>query len=79
MQVLTVKYLIFMCILCFRDKVNDEDSRSILKMACDLIVLILTGDACMDVLYDEGNGKTYQNMFTWLDSNDSDLLSTGKY
>ncbi|KAF7278650.1 visceral mesodermal armadillo-repeats [Rhynchophorus ferrugineus] len=61
----------------YRDKVNDEDSRSILKMACDLIVLILTGDACMDTLYDEGNGKTYQNMFTWLDSSDSDLLSTG--
>lgn len=46
-------------------------------MACDLIVLILTGDSCMDLLYSEGKGKTYRNMLTWLDSDDPDLLSTG--
>lgn len=47
-------------------------------MACDLIVLVLTGDACIDELYNCGSGKTYLNMLTWLDSDDSDLLSTGK-
>lgn len=47
-------------------------------MACDLIVLVLTGDSCIDDLYYCGNGKTYLNMLTWLDSDDSDLLSTGK-
>ncbi|XP_066151798.1 GTPase-GDP dissociation stimulator vimar [Euwallacea fornicatus] len=61
----------------YRDKVNDEDSRAVLKIACDLIVLILTGDSCMDELYNDGKGKMYCNMLTWLDSDDSDLLSTG--
>ncbi|KAL1489153.1 hypothetical protein ABEB36_014094 [Hypothenemus hampei] len=61
----------------YRGEVEDEDGRSVMKMACDLIVIILTGDSCMDLLYDEGKGKTYTNMLTWLDSNDSDLLSTG--
>ncbi|XP_050297947.1 GTPase-GDP dissociation stimulator vimar [Anthonomus grandis grandis] len=61
----------------YRDKVNDEESRAIMKMACDLIVLVLTGDSCMDILYNDGKGQTYLNMLTWLDSTDSDLLSTG--
>lgn len=57
--------------------VNDEESRSVLKMACDLIVLILTGDDSMEMLYGEGKGKVYQQMVFWLNSEDVDLLSTG--
>lgn len=61
----------------YRDKVNDDDGRSVLRMACDFIVLTSTEDACMNLLYNEGKGKTYQNMLTWLNSDDADLLSTG--
>ncbi|KAJ8974608.1 hypothetical protein NQ317_019353 [Molorchus minor] len=69
--------LLFELIEKHRHKVNDEESRSVLKMACDLIVIILTGDYCMHILYDNGKGEVYLNMVTWLDSDDSDLLSTG--
>ncbi|KAJ8915841.1 hypothetical protein NQ315_004654 [Exocentrus adspersus] len=46
-------------------------------MACDLIVIVLTGDDCMYLLYNSGEGKVYLNMISWLDSDDVDLLSTG--
>lgn len=60
-----------------RSRVNDEDSRAVLKMACDILVLILTSDDCMNILYNNGKGKMYENMLKWLDSNDLDLLSSG--
>ncbi|RZC32954.1 rap1 GTPase-GDP dissociation stimulator 1-B [Asbolus verrucosus] len=69
--------LVFELIEKYRNQVNDEESRSVMKMACDLIVIILTGDDCMYLLYNNGKGKVYENMVTWLDSDDSDLLSTG--
>ncbi|CAG9767174.1 unnamed protein product [Ceutorhynchus assimilis] len=69
--------LLFHLIEKYKDKANDEEGRALLKQACDLIVIILTGDACMDLLYNDGKGKTYQNMLVWLDSKDSDLLTTG--
>jgi hypothetical protein len=31
----------------------------------------------MYLLYNNGQGKVYENMITWLDSDDPDLLSTG--
>lgn len=31
----------------------------------------------MHLLYDNGNGKVYQNMVSWLDTDDIDLVSTG--
>ncbi|XP_060522206.1 GTPase-GDP dissociation stimulator vimar [Cylas formicarius] len=69
--------LLYNLIEKYRDKLDsDADCRSVLRMACDVIVLVLTDDACMNLLYDEGRGKTYENMLTWLDSEDPDLLST---
>ncbi|KAI4470821.1 rap1 gtpase-gdp dissociation stimulator 1 [Holotrichia oblita] len=61
----------------YGNQVDDEDSRAALKLACDLIVLILTGDDAMKYLYDNGNGKVYRQMMSWIDSQDSDLVSTG--
>lgn len=69
--------LLFERIEEYRHQVNDEDSRSVLKMACDFIVMILCGDDCMNLLYNSGQGKVYKNMITWLNSEDNDLLSTG--
>lgn len=31
----------------------------------------------MDLLYNKGNGDVYRNMLSWLQSHDSDLLTTG--
>lgn len=69
--------LVFELIEKYRNQVNDDETRSVMKMACDMIVIILMGDECMELLYDKGKGKVYQNMVTWLDSDDPDLLSTG--
>ncbi|KAF5299710.1 hypothetical protein FQA39_LY11505 [Lamprigera yunnana] len=69
--------LVYNLVEQYKDQVDDEDSRSTLKMACDIIVLILTGDGPMDHLYDNGNGILFKNMLTWLNSDDFDLLSTG--
>ncbi|XP_056634995.1 GTPase-GDP dissociation stimulator vimar [Diorhabda sublineata] len=69
--------LLFERIEEYRHQVNDEDSRSVLKMACDFMVMILCGDDCMNLLYNNGQGKVYKNMITWLNSEDNDLLSTG--
>ncbi|XP_018335360.1 rap1 GTPase-GDP dissociation stimulator 1 [Agrilus planipennis] len=69
--------LVFQLIEQYKSQIDDEDSRLLLKSACDLIVLILTGDESMEYLYDKGNGKLYQNMLLWLDSDDIDLKSTG--
>ncbi|XP_043274089.1 rap1 GTPase-GDP dissociation stimulator 1-B [Venturia canescens] len=55
---------------------TDEETRSILKVACNLIVLILTGDESMNLLYDGSNGKVYKKLVEWLDSTDEDLQVT---
>lgn len=68
--------LLFDLIQEHRHEVNDEDRRSILKMACDVIVIILTEDECMYLLYNNGEGKLYNSLISWLDIEDPDLLST---
>ncbi|EFN75447.1 Rap1 GTPase-GDP dissociation stimulator 1-B [Harpegnathos saltator] len=55
---------------------NDEETRSILKVACNLIVLILTGDDSMNFLYDNSKGPVYRKLVEWLESDDEDLQIT---
>lgn len=55
---------------------TDEETRSILKVACNLIVLILTGDDSMNFLYDNGKGPVYRKLVEWLESVDEDLQIT---
>ena len=55
---------------------TDEETRSVLKIACNLIVLILTGDDSMNYLYDESNGVAYKKLIEWLESEDKDLQIT---
>ncbi|KAF2883959.1 hypothetical protein ILUMI_22217 [Ignelater luminosus] len=69
--------LVYELVEKYKDRVDDEESRAALKMACDIIVLVLTGDEPMDLLYNNGNGIVYKNMLSWLNSDDFDLLSTG--
>ncbi|XP_012214693.1 GTPase-GDP dissociation stimulator vimar isoform X2 [Linepithema humile] len=54
----------------------DEETRSILKVACNLIVLILTGDDSMNFLYDNSQGPVYKKLVEWLESIDEDLQIT---
>ncbi|XP_044760544.1 rap1 GTPase-GDP dissociation stimulator 1-B [Coccinella septempunctata] len=67
---------IFELIEKYKGLIEDEESRSILKMACDLINNILIEDESMQLLYNEGQGKVYKNCVQWLDSTDEDLLAT---
>ncbi|XP_058829953.1 GTPase-GDP dissociation stimulator vimar isoform X3 [Topomyia yanbarensis] len=53
---------------------NTDEARVLMKLACDLIVLILTGDKSMHYLY---NTPLLKYMEDWLDSYDVELLTTG--
>lgn len=57
--------------------VDDDEARNLMKTACDLIVLVLTGDNSMNALYAEGKGQVFQSMVSWLSSEDEDLQITG--
>lgn len=57
--------------------VEDDETRNLLKMACDLIIIILNGDESMNLLYADGKGKVFQGMVSWLTSTDDDLQITG--
>ncbi|XP_055611470.1 GTPase-GDP dissociation stimulator vimar [Uranotaenia lowii] len=53
---------------------NTDEARVLMKLACDLIVLILTGDKSMHYLY---KTPLLKYMEDWLDSTDVELLTTG--
>ncbi|XP_052892393.1 GTPase-GDP dissociation stimulator vimar [Anopheles moucheti] len=53
---------------------NTDEARVLMKLACDLIVLILTGDKSMHYLYSTPLLKCMED---WLDSYDVELLTTG--
>ncbi|KAL1390288.1 hypothetical protein pipiens_003184 [Culex pipiens pipiens] len=53
---------------------NTDEARVLMKLACDLIVLILTGDKSMHYLY---TTPLLKYMEDWLDSSDVELLTTG--
>ncbi|XP_076622029.1 visceral mesodermal armadillo-repeats isoform X2 [Colletes latitarsis] len=55
---------------------TDEETRLSLKLACNLIVLVLTGDESMNYLYDNNNGIVYKKLIQWLESKDKDLQIT---
>ncbi|XP_014476642.1 PREDICTED: rap1 GTPase-GDP dissociation stimulator 1 isoform X2 [Dinoponera quadriceps] len=55
---------------------NDEETRCVLKVACNLIILILTEDDSMNLLYDDSKGSVYKKLVEWLESNDEDLQLT---
>ncbi|KAK0182586.1 hypothetical protein PV327_000711 [Microctonus hyperodae] len=56
----------------------DEESRVILKDACDFVVFIMTGEESMNLLYADGKGTVYVKLVEWLemDNCDEDLRLT---
>ncbi|XP_077291236.1 visceral mesodermal armadillo-repeats [Arctopsyche grandis] len=54
----------------------DEETRELMKLACDLIALILTGDESMNILYADGSGEFYLSMIDSLSSDDVELAIT---
>ncbi|VEN49595.1 unnamed protein product [Callosobruchus maculatus] len=57
-------------------EVENEDHKTVFQCACDIIVITLTEDECMNLLYNNGNGKMYKNVVSWLNTSDEKLLST---
>uniref|UniRef100_A0A0A9YZP0 Rap1 GTPase-GDP dissociation stimulator 1-B n=2 Tax=Lygus hesperus TaxID=30085 RepID=A0A0A9YZP0_LYGHE len=55
---------------------DDDETRNLLKMACDLIVTILNGDASMELAYNNGKGRVFEGLYQWLSSPDDDLQVT---
>ncbi|XP_038210776.1 rap1 GTPase-GDP dissociation stimulator 1-B [Zerene cesonia] len=55
---------------------DDTQVEGIVKQACYLIILILTGDDAMPILYKDGVGEVYLTMVKWLDSPNHHLLGT---
>ncbi|BFG06166.1 rap1 GTPase-GDP dissociation stimulator 1 [Drosophila madeirensis] len=58
----------------YKTLASTSEARALMKLACELIVLILTGDESMHYLY---TTTLLKNMVDWLDSSDIDLLTTG--
>lgn len=58
----------------YKNFANTDEARVLMKLACDLIVLILTGDKSMHYLY---TTPLLKYMEDWLDSSDVELLTTG--
>ncbi|XP_015918634.1 rap1 GTPase-GDP dissociation stimulator 1 [Parasteatoda tepidariorum] len=50
---------------------------NVCKTVPDLVILILTGDASMEHLWNDGQGVVYKETLSWLKSNDENLLIAG--
>lgn len=58
----------------YKTLASTNEARALMKLACDLVVLILTGDESMHYLYTTPFLKYIED---WLQSCDTDLLTTG--
>lgn len=54
-----------------------EEKQSVVKTVCDLTVLVLTGDASMRHVYQNGSGPIYKAIMSWLQADDDNLRVAG--
>lgn len=59
------------------EKKPHEGCQHIFKTACDLIILVLTGDSSMEFLYMDGNGPVYKETMSWMSSSNDCLQIAG--
>ncbi|CAH2233110.1 jg13975 [Pararge aegeria aegeria] len=55
---------------------EDNEIDTVMKHACDLIIMVLTGDEAMDSLYADGEGEVYRSAVRWLRAGSHQLLAT---
>lgn len=60
-----------------RDDQNDELVKQRVQSSADMIVMLLTEDESMKVLFDEGNGTILKACISWLSSGDPHLEISG--
>ncbi|KAJ7373112.1 Rap1 GTPase-GDP dissociation stimulator 1 [Desmophyllum pertusum] len=56
---------------------EDESLKERMQSAADMIVMLLTEDDSMKVLFDDGNGSVYKLCVSWLSSEDQHLEISG--
>ncbi|KAL5018526.1 hypothetical protein ScPMuIL_004248 [Solemya velum] len=56
---------------------HDDESQQSVKMASDLLVLLLTGDKSMEVLFGDGEGPVFVESVKWLESDNHHLQLSG--
>ncbi|KAJ7373122.1 Rap1 GTPase-GDP dissociation stimulator 1 [Desmophyllum pertusum] len=56
---------------------EDESVKERMQSAADMIVMLLTEDDSMKVLFDDGNGSVYKLCVSWLSSEDQHLEISG--
>lgn len=54
-----------------------ESNQQLLKLSSDLIVLLLTGDKSMEILFENGKGTVYKESIRWLESSCEYLQISG--
>ncbi|XP_060551393.1 rap1 GTPase-GDP dissociation stimulator 1-like isoform X2 [Ruditapes philippinarum] len=54
-----------------------EDNQQKVKMSSDLLILLLTGEKSMEILFDGGKGEIFSESMTWLDSDEQHLQLCG--
>ncbi|XP_013408647.1 rap1 GTPase-GDP dissociation stimulator 1-A-like [Lingula anatina] len=57
-------------------KLRDDKSQQLLKLAADLLILILTGDESVEILYNDGEGEIYKETLSWLKTGNIVLQTT---
>ncbi|KAJ2939577.1 hypothetical protein O0L34_g14290 [Tuta absoluta] len=55
---------------------EDKEVEAVMKQACDLVIIVLTGDEAMHILYERGSGEVYATMVRWLSAASLHLLTT---
>lgn len=61
----------------FQSGPASDDRQGIVKAICDLVILVLTGDASMKHAYQNGSGAIYKAAISWLRSEDDSLRVAG--
>lgn len=72
------KHLIKMAQVNLSDNTEySEDIQHRVKMASDLLILLLTGEKSMEILFDKGNGEIFSTSLKWLESENEHLQLSG--
>lgn len=56
---------------------ESEENLQLEKLVADLVVLLLTGDESMELLYAEGKGVIFEQVLRWIQSSKEHLRSSG--
>ncbi|KAF6025214.1 RAP1GDS1 [Bugula neritina] len=58
---------------------EEEDEIELVKLASELIVLVLTGDDAMKIWFDGGDGLVFTSVSEWLQSSNGQLLQSAAF